>query len=159
MSVMERFHSVPSTEIQHILEQALKRLTIRDASLLVDEANERTLACRLAIYLQSALPQWDVDCEYNCWQTPIQRKGHMVIPTTSDATVARTIYPDILIHHRDSSEPLAVIELGKSSYPQSRHQDLRKLRGCHERLGCHYAIWLELGVGEACGDYRIEVLQ
>ncbi len=158
MTKMETFTTAADSDLLGTLGRVLERLQARDAALLERDANERTIACRLVLYLQAELPHWDVDCEYNCWAATGQRKGHTVVATTSETTVARTIYPDILIHHRDSCEHLAVIELCKSSYPQGRHQDLKKLRSCLDRLGCRHAIRLEIGVGEARGENRIEPL-
>lgn len=158
MTKMETFPTAADSDLLGTLERALDRLQARDATLLEPDANERSLACRLALYLQAELPHWDVDCEYNCWAATGQHKGHTIVATTSQTTVARTIYPDILIHHRNSREHLAVIELGKSSYPQGRHQDLRKLRHCQVRLGCRHAIRVEIGVGEARGQRCVEPL-
>lgn len=159
MSKMETFPTDADTDVQATLDRALATLTIRDAAILDADANERTIACRLALYLQMELPHWDVDCEYNCWAATGQRKGHTIVTTTSETTNARTIYPDILIHHRDSHEHLAVIELCKSSFPQGRHQDVKKLRHCLDRLGCRHAFHLEVGVGAAVGENHIEPLQ
>ncbi|MDI5922791.1 hypothetical protein QLQ86_18665 [Halomonas sp. LR5S13] len=158
MTKMETFPTDAETDVQATLGRALAKLTTRDASLLSTEANERTIACRLAFYLQAELPHWDVDCEYNCWAATGQRKGHTIVTTTSETTNARTIYPDILIHHRDSREHLAIIELCKSSFPHGKHQDVKKLRHCLAKLGCRHAFHLEVGVGEAVGENRIEPL-
>lgn len=158
MTTMETFPTDAEHDIQATLDQALRQLVQRDAAILSLDANERTIACRLAFYLQAVLPRWDVDCEYNCWAATGQRKGHTIVATTSETVNARTIYPDILIHHRESREHLAVIELCKSSFPQGRHQDVKKLRHCLERLGCRHAFHLKVGVGDAIGDNRIDPL-
>ncbi len=158
MTKMETFPTDAHTDVLASLDRALARLTTRDATILDAEANERTIACRLAFYLQVELPHWDVDCEYNCWAATGQRKGHTIVTTTSETTNARTIYPDILIHHRVSREHLAVIELCKSSFPHGKHQDVKKLRHCLAMLGCQHAFHLEVGVGDAMGENRIEPL-
>ncbi|PXX96447.1 hypothetical protein [Halomonas sp. LBP4] len=158
MTRMETFPTASDMNVVDRLNLALKRLGERDAALLDDEASERSIACRLACHLQPLFPDWDVDCEFNCWVDPRQRKGNLVVATTSDATEARTIFPDLLIHRRGHDERLAVIELHKSTLQQSRHRELKKLRQCQSRLGCRHALLIEVGVGEARGEHRLEAL-
>ncbi|MFY0989096.1 hypothetical protein [Halomonas sp. C05BenzN] len=158
MTRMETFPTASDTEVVDRLNQALERLQERDAALLYDEASERSIACRLACHLQPLFPDWDVDCEFNCWTGPGQRKGHLVVATTSDATEARTIFPDLLIHRRPHGERLAVIELQKSTQHHSRHRELKKLHRCQARLGCRHALLIEIGVGEARGQHHLEAL-
>lgn len=158
MTRMETFPTTSDSDVVDRLALALSRLEERDATLLHAEASERSIACRLACHLQPLFPDWDVDCEFNCWVDPSQRKGHLVVATTSDATEARTIFPDLLIHRRHHDERLAVIELHKSTQLRSRHRELKKLHHCQARLGCRHALLLEIGVGEARGSHRLEAL-
>lgn len=158
MTHMETFPTTSDSDVVDRLNQALDRLAARDAALLDDEASERSIACRLACHLQPLFPDWDVDCEFNCWADPAQRKGHLVVASTSDATEACTIFPDLLIHRRRHGERLALIELHKSTQRQSRHRELKKLHHCQARLGCRHALLLEIGVGEARGEHRLEAL-
>lgn len=158
MTRMETFPTVSDMDVVDRLNQALDRLEAHDAALLDEQASERSIACRLACHLQPLFPDWDVDCEFNCWADPRQRKGHLVVATTSDATEARTIFPDLLIHRRRHGERLAVIELHKSTQLRSRHRELKKLHHCQARLGCRHALLLAIGVGEARGKHRLETL-
>ena len=158
MTRMETFPTASDMDVVDRLNLALKRLGERDSALLDDEASERSIACRLACHLQPLFPDWDVDCEFNCWTTSGQRKGHLVVAITSDATEARTIFPDLLIHRRGHDERLAVIELHKSTQRQTRHRELKKLHHCQTRLGSRHALLIEVGVGEARGEHRLEAL-
>lgn len=155
MTHMQSFQTASDNDTIGRLEMALERLLERDGALLDEDATERSITCRLACHLQPLFPEWDVDCEFNCWQAPEQRKGHLVVATGSNETEARTIFPDILIHRRRHKERLAVIELQKGSQPSSRHRELRKLGQCQARLGCRHAVLIEIGLGDARGEHRL----
>jgi len=95
-----------------------------DKDLLLIDVNERSITHRLGIYLQEQFPEWDVDCEYN---RLIDNKKQMVLTkrlkakigeTTPEDTQAKTVYPDLIIHHRISTENLVVIEVKKSTNPE-----------------------------------------
>ena len=47
------------------LEEAIKVVVEHDRHLLEVDVNERSITHRLAMYLQKALPECDVDAEYN----------------------------------------------------------------------------------------------
>lgn len=157
MTQMETFTTATREDLVRRVEQALATLTARDASLLQADASERSIACKLACHLQPLFPDWDIDCEYNCWASPWQRKGHLVTSTTSAAIEARTIFPDLLIHRRRHGDCLAVIEIILTSHLQSRHQALKKLRHCQQRLGCPYALLLNIGVGSESGSHELRL--
>ncbi|GHE21057.1 hypothetical protein [Halomonas urumqiensis] len=158
MTRMETFPTASATQVIERLNKALARLQERDAALLDATASERSIACRLACHLQPLFPDWDVDCEFNCWAAPGQQKGHLVVGTTSAATEACTIFPDLLIHRREHGERLAVLELHTSSHGRARHLARKKLKLCQERLNCQLALLLELGVDESRGEHQLEVL-
>ncbi|MBD3896145.1 hypothetical protein IEI94_09810 [Halomonas sp. ML-15] len=154
----ETFPTALEVDVIGGLEQALRRLQERDAGLLEAQANERTITARLGGYLQELFPDWDVDCEFNCWRGPLQRRGHVVVSTTSATTEAPTIFPDLLIHRRADGETLAVIEVLKSDAQSARHRERRKLQHCQTRLGCPHAAMIEIGVGERRGRHHVEML-
>lgn len=155
MTRRESFEMAADKHIAGRLTMALDRLLEQDAALLDEHATERSITCRLACHLQPLFPDWDVDCEFNCWQAPAQRKGHLVVATSSNDTEARTIFPDILIHRRRHDERLAVIELQKGNQLTSRHRELKKLSQCRARLGCLHAVLIEIGVGDARGEHLL----
>lgn len=158
MTRMETFPTASATKVIERFNEALECLMHRDAALLDATASERSIACRLACHLQPLFPDWDVDCEFNCWTDPWQRKGHLVVGTTSAAIEACTIFPDLLIHRREHGERLAVIELTKAKHGQSIHLARKKLSQCQARLQCELALLLELGVDENRGEHQLEVL-
>ncbi|NCP88452.1 hypothetical protein GW781_14235 [bacterium] len=106
------------------IQQAVSKLMKIDKDLLLIDVNERSITHRLGIYLQEQFPEWDVDCEYN---RLIDNKKQMVLTkrlkakigeTTPEDTQAKTVYPDLIIHHRISTENLVVIEVKKSTNPE-----------------------------------------
>lgn len=48
-----------------VIKKAVIRLIKNDRYLLENQANERSQTHKLAEYLQDALPEWNVDCEYD----------------------------------------------------------------------------------------------
>lgn len=52
-------------EICNRIEIVYTELIKKDRYLLEVDANERSITNRLALYLKSVFPEYDVDCEYN----------------------------------------------------------------------------------------------
>lgn len=128
-------------EIKGKVLEAKRLLLLNDQFLLEYDLNERTISHKFADYLQRQFPDWHVDCEYNrvhdsrdshCFhdleEKLIKKKlstkklitGKGIIPDTQNNVVwtdtdARTVYPDIIVHHRNTDENLLVIEMKKSS--------------------------------------------
>lgn len=76
---------------------AVQTLLDRDAYLLRADVNERTVTHRLAVYVEQAFPDWDVDCEYN-------RDGHdpkeIAFGSGDDAEHGSRVFPDVIVHKR-----------------------------------------------------------
>lgn len=112
------------------------------AELLDVDVNERSLTHRLAVHLEREFEGWHVDCEYN-------RKGHdpkvLDLPidqgVPSNDTEARTVFPDVIIHRRNSNANLVVIEARKEGRNHGLDQRT-KLRAYVEQLGYRYAIYV-----------------
>jgi len=105
-------------QVKKRIEIALETLRVNDNYLLKNDVNERSIAHRLAVYLEHRFgKRYDVDCEYNknC-ENDIDRKAIDVLyrqleeflpdgsrlrendDTTS--SIHRAVYPDIIIHKR-----------------------------------------------------------
>ena len=52
-------------DIERSVKTALNKLFERDAELLQNDVNERSITHKFAEYLESEFPGWDVDWEYN----------------------------------------------------------------------------------------------
>lgn len=138
---------IPTAEIvDSKIRQAISELLIHDSPLLEFDVNERTVSHQLAVYIKSEFPDWDVDCEYNRNHDDIKR---LMLPrekVDSDDTFAQTVFPDIIIHHRGTDENLVVIEIKKSSNPQSPDRDFQKLTAFKGQLGYIYAGFIKFNV-------------
>ena len=117
-------------QVKNYLERAIARVCHTDRHLLVVDASERSIAARLAIYLQEDFVGYDVDVEYNRAGTEIKRLMAVVCRCPRDRieTEGQRVLPDVIVHRRgDNKSNLLVIEVKKSSDPRGT--------GCdHERL-------------------------
>lgn len=115
---------------------ALERFYRRDIYLVYAGVHERSLTFRLGMYLQQIFPDWDVDCEYNknraalgnnkflssrCKNSPQWR--------CADCRGKRdcTVFPDIIIHRRGTSENLLVIEAKIKATCGQKREDQDKI--------------------------------
>lgn len=135
------------------LRNALQKLLERDAYLLTVDANERSIAARLAMYLQAEYTDWHVDCEYNRDGIDPKRLAFSGLDSTIEDAEARTVFPDIVVHVRGTSNNYLVLELKKSSNTVERAFDLAKLSRYRRQLNYSYAVFIELLVG-AVPDVR-----
>jgi hypothetical protein len=136
---------------------SLQRLFERDAYLLEVDANERAIAHRLAMYLQEHWPDADVDCEYNRDGVDPKRIAYPGQQPYDDDTDARTVFPDIIVHHRGQRRSnILVIEVKKDSSDIDPTVDLHKLQGYRQTLGYPFALFLELGTGRRTGEIRAQ---
>lgn len=123
-------------EIETAVENALAKLKDKDASIIKSGVNERTLTHLLAVYLTNEFEGYDIDCEYNrMWADGKEIAKEIIVPQGMEEmtevfdTEAKTVFPDIIVHKRDSAENnLLVIEAKKSSNKE-RHIDFNKLNG------------------------------
>lgn len=107
---------------------ALESLLLVDGDLIARDSNERSISHKLAEHLQALFPGWNVDCEYN-------RQGERTktLPAyrgeiRTDGPESVSVFPDIIIHKRGHPDNLLVIELKKSTNPESPEHDIAKLR-------------------------------
>jgi hypothetical protein len=71
--------------------------------------------------------EWDVDCEYNRRGDARKRIPKYPLQTRSDDDQGRTVYPDVIVHHRGEPSNLLVVEVKKSSSARDAGDDLYKL--------------------------------
>jgi hypothetical protein len=103
------------------------------------------------MYLQSELPAYHIDCEYNRDGIDPKRIRHLALYPDAEDTNARTVYPDIIAHRRGTRDNFLVIEIKKSSNTEPRETDLAKLRGYRATLGYQHALFVELSSGDEPG--------
>ena len=128
------------------MEIALKKLSGQDLFLIQANTNERTISHKLAEYLQDEFSDWNVDCEYNRHGNEVKR---IELPTNNinwDDTEAKTVFPDIVVHKRNSDRNnLLIIEIKKSSNTMNRQFDENKLKAfTKEPYSYLFGLFLEI---------------
>jgi hypothetical protein len=109
------------------LVAALRAFYEREAWLLEQDAGERALTHRLAVHIEVQFSGWDVDCDYN-------RLGErrMLLPrgaiASTDDSLGKSVYPDIVVHQRAVPKNLLAIEVRKAVNHQPLDHDQHKLR-------------------------------
>jgi hypothetical protein len=130
--------------VQSGLDSAIRQLIARDSQLLVLDVNERSVTHKLAEYLQDEFPTWDVDCEYNRDHDDPKRLDIQREEVSTDDDQGVTVFPDIIVHKRDTDENFIVIEVKKNTNSRGDDYDMRKLNAFKAELGYRHAAFLKL---------------
>lgn len=108
---------------------ALESFFKADKKLLDLNASERSISHKLAEHLQKEFSDWNVDCEYNRQgEDPKRMFLDLFTDLKADDQEAKTVFPDIIIHKRNTDENLLVIEIKKSNNPNNGDKDIQKLK-------------------------------
>lgn len=103
---IKKLGRISNMDIKKNIRIALDLLFKNDAFLLKESVHERSIAHKLAEYLQQQFLDWHVDCEYN--KHGISTKK---LPRECDDKHKGCVYPDINIHHRNADNNLIVFEI------------------------------------------------
>jgi hypothetical protein len=126
-------------DLQANLQNVRAKFLARDFELLSFRAHERTVAHRIAVYLEEEFPNWHVDCEYN-------RQGIGEDP--KDDWVGRRRFPDIIVHQRGLADNLLVIEAKPAwASTKCKEVDRKKLRAIAKKYGYKFAYVLSYSSG------------
>ena len=128
------------TELNKVVT-ALQEFYAHEAWLLEHDLGERTLTHRLAVHLEPQFPGWQVDCDYDRLGERTLRLPHGTIVSTDDH-LAKSIYPDIVVHQREIPNNLLAIEVRKASNHQPPDHDRHKLRALTDPH-----LWFAYGIG------------
>jgi hypothetical protein len=143
--------------IEAPVRTALAKLFERDADLLRNDVNERSITHKLAEYLQAEFHGWQVDCEYNRNHDKTKTLKHSQRRTVRiNNTDAVSVFPDIIVHQRETDRNLLVIEVKQKTSRESSCFDIKKLCAFKEELRYKHALFLELktGICETVDDLR-----
>ena len=113
------------TELNKVIA-ALTEFFTRETFLLDKDCGERALTHRLAVHLERQFSGWDVDCEYDRLGERTLRLPRGTIVSTDDH-LAKSVFPDIVVHQREIPNNLVAIELRKDSNHQPVEHDRHKL--------------------------------
>ena len=130
----------------------------RDIDLLRLDVNERAITHRLAMYLQEEFSEWDVDCEYNRDHDQVKRIRFPEGGCRPDDTNAKTVFPDVIVHRRNTDQNLLVIEVKKDSNTEGDAYDLEKLRAFRSELAYCFAAFVRFRTRRDSGAEAIRWL-
>ncbi len=151
-----------SEVIESSLYSSIDHLIRNDIFLLTFDVHERTIAHRLAVYLEHRFAGFHVNCEYNNDLDSEKGRKQVYYPNSYSGTGA---YPDIIVHHRGLNGPnhnLLVIEIKKkSSTPSDIDHDREKLCSYTASDGRQHLSYARgalviLGVKKAAGQFSID---
>ncbi len=111
-------------EIKREVNIAIGVLFKNDSFLLGKNVHERSIAHKLAEYLQGQFLDWNVDCEYNL--KGLETKTLEGINQCSEQRTTNRILPDIIIHKRNTIHNLLVVEIKTNN--QDDACDIEKLK-------------------------------
>jgi len=145
-------------EIIGRVRKALDKLLRMDTQLIDLDVNERSISHKLAEYLQKEFNEYNVDCEYNRHLNLIKRIKIPSGDVYGDDTEAKTIFPDIIIHKRNSDENnLLVIEIKKSNNSINREFDKTKLKLLTKANGDYrytLGLFIEFNMNKKHPDFK-----
>ena len=145
-------------EVKQFLERAIDRLRHTDRYLLDVDVNERSVAARLAMYLQEDFVGYAVDVEYNRAGAEIKRLMAVVCrcPRGRIETEGQRVLPDVIVHRRgDNKSNLLVIEVKKSSDPRGTDCDHERLEAFRAELGYKFGALVLCRTG-SCPDVYVD---
>ena len=135
------------TELNKVLT-ALQEFYAHERFLFEHDLGERTLTHRLAVHLEKQFSGWEVDCDYDRLGERTLRLPHGTIISTDDH-LAKSIYPDIVVHQRAIPNNLLAVEVRKAANHQAPDHDRHKLRALTDpHLWFAYWIGLYLVLGK-----------
>jgi hypothetical protein len=144
------------TELNKVIT-ALTEFYGRETYLFANDLGERTLTHRLAVHLEKQFAGWEVDCDYDRLGERTLRLPHGTIVSTDDH-LAKSIYPDIVVHQRKVPNNLLAIELRKASNHQPPEHDQHKLRALtdpHLWFAYWIGLYLVLGKNSVMSDVYV----
>lgn len=126
---------------------ALQALFANESVLFERDLGERALTHRLAVHVERQFPGWDVDCDYDRLGERTLRLPRGTIVSTDDH-LAKSVYPDLVVHRRAIPNNLLAIEVRKAGNHQPVEHDQRKLAALTDpHLWFAYWIGLMLTLG------------
>ena len=127
------------TELNKLIA-ALQEFYAREAYILERDLGERALTHRLAVLVEVNFAGWEVDCDYDRLGERTLRLPHGTVSSTDDH-LAKSIYPDIVVHQRAVPNNLVALEIRKTGNHQPIEHDRHKLRALTD-AHIWFAYWL-----------------
>jgi hypothetical protein len=113
------------TELDKLIA-ALGDFYAAESFLFEKDVGEQALTHRLAVHVEKHFAGWSVDCNYDRLGERTLHLPHGAIVSTDDH-LARSIYPDVVVHQREIPNNLLAVEIRKAVNHTSLEHDRRKL--------------------------------
>lgn len=128
--------------VKAVVGEAVEELFAKDAFLLEADVAERTVAARLAVYLEPHFPQHHVNVEYNRHGLHPKR---LKLPAYGGE---KLILPDVVVHRQGHDENnLLVIQVKKETNNESREYDHAVITGMKQDYGYMWGVLIDLPAG------------
>ena len=147
-------------QIQNILNKSLDQLFEKDSQIIFKTYNlhERSITHRLAIYIEKHFENTDyvVDVEYNRMRNSYDEDviGNLIgknLDFEKYGKDSSNVYPDIIVHKRDTNNNLLEIELKMQWKNGKRKFDYIKINEYMNQLEYKYGVYIELSeIRENC---------
>lgn len=139
-------------DIEEIINLSLDKLYVNEKEILTKEYNigERTISNKLGNYIDMLIGhQYDVDVEYNRMRTKYEHNdlGNLMGKTLNwedSGEGSSFVYPDIIIHKRDTSINIVEIEVKMSWKNRKKDFDYLKINEYMKQLGYQFGVYIEL---------------
>jgi hypothetical protein len=139
----------PNPSVKDIVDEVVKRLFAEDGFLLEANAAERTVAARLAVYLEPHFPGHHVNVEYN---------RHGLLPKRLNLPGyggQKLILPDVVVHRqRHDEQNLLVIQVKKETNHESRDYDRAVIAGLKQDYGYAWGVLIDLPAGPGATERK-----
>lgn len=142
-------------QVHEALKKAILTLQKNDYHLLAIDCHERSIAHRLAIYIEKQFSDFHVDCEYNR-ETSNPKKV-----SSENNEDPKSVFPDIIVHIRGTDTNILAIEVKKTSNSKATDDhDNQKLKRYHSELNYMYTSYIVVDTTDQIGnvyyDLKIE---
>jgi hypothetical protein len=129
--------------INDLLMSAINGFLAEEQQLLAGGVREEALCHHLARDLQLQFAGWNVDTEYDKMHIDGLPAAKKYI---TSAGRERSAIPDIIVHHRQTTENLLALEIKRLGDLRGREEDFDKLRAYKSPPYSHqFTVFLELG--------------
>lgn len=147
-------------QIEDILNKSIDELFEKDAQIIFETYNlhERSITHRLAIYIENHFENtgYVVDVEYNRMRNIYGQDviGNLIGKNLDFEKYGRdtsNVYPDIIVHKRDTNNNLLEIELKMQWKNGKREFDYIKINEYISQLDYKFGVYIELAeIRENC---------
>ena len=138
--------------VENLINVSLDKLYHNEKKILTKDYNigERTISNKLSNYIEMFVNnQYDVDVEYNRMRSKYEHDdlGNLMGKTLNweeSGEGSSFVYPDIIIHKRDTNLNLVEIEIKMSWKNRKKDYDYLKINEYMKQLGYKFGVYIEL---------------